>query len=69
MAACIKAVLLINPQYRYALVSEANFDDLWILSREPQLDKSITDNLTAKAKKWGFSTNKLAFVEQKALKP
>lgn len=62
-------VLLIDPQYRYALVSGSDFDDLWILSREPQLDKSIVDNLAAKAKEWGFSTNKLVFVEQKALRP
>lgn len=61
-------VLVVDPQYRYAMVADSGRDDLWILSREPQLDKSIIDGLVAKAKDWGFSTNDLIFVEQKALK-
>jgi apolipoprotein D and lipocalin family protein len=60
-------VLVLDPQYRYAMVSGADRDGLWILSREPQLDRSIIDSLVAQAKAWGFPTNQLHFDEQKAL--
>lgn len=61
-------ILVIDPQYRYAMVAGADRDELWILSREPQLDRSIIDSLVAKAKAWGFPTNELVFDEQKAVK-
>lgn len=61
-------ILVIDSQYRYAMVAGADRDALWILSREPQLDKSIIDSLVAKAKAWGFPTNELVFDEQKAVK-
>lgn len=61
-------ILLLDTQYRYAMVAGTDRDDLWILSREPQLDKAIIDSLVAKAKEWGFPTTNLLFVEQKALK-
>ncbi len=61
-------ILLLDTQYRYAMVTGTGRDDLWILSREPQLDKAIVDSLVAKAKEWGFPTSDLVFVEQKALK-
>ncbi|NOU00193.1 MAG: lipocalin [Gallionella sp.] len=60
-------VLEIDPQYRYAMVSGIDRDSLWILSREPQLDRSILDSLVAKAKTLGFSTKNLMYVEQKAI--
>lgn len=61
-------ILLLDTQYRYAMVSSTDRDDLWILSRETQLDKAIVDSLVAKAKEWGYPTANLLFVEQKALK-
>lgn len=61
-------ILLLDTQYRYAMVAGTDRDGLWILSREPQLDKAIVDSLIAKAKEWGFPTTNLIFVEQKALK-
>jgi apolipoprotein D and lipocalin family protein len=60
-------ILVLDTQYRYAMVADNDRDDLWILSREPQLDKAIMDSLVAKAKAWGFPTNNLVYVEQKAL--
>jgi apolipoprotein D and lipocalin family protein len=60
-------VLVLDPQYRYAMVTGTDIDHLWILSREPQLDRSIVDSLVAKAKSWGFDTNRLVFDEQKAM--
>jgi apolipoprotein D and lipocalin family protein len=61
-------VLVVDAKYRYAMVADNDRDDLWILSREPQLDKAIIDGLLAKAKEWGFPTNNLVYVEQKALR-
>jgi apolipoprotein D and lipocalin family protein len=62
-------VLVLDTQYRYAMVAGKDYDNLWILSREPQLDKSIIDSLVAKAKEFGFPSDNLVYVEQKALKP
>ena len=59
-------VLFIDPAYRYAVVACDDRDSLWILSREPQLDKSILDSLIAKAKVWEYPTSQLIYVEQKA---
>ena len=59
-------VLFIDPAYRYAIVTCDDRDGLWILSREPQLDKSILDSLMAKAKGWEFPTERMIYVEQKA---
>lgn len=58
-------VLLVGSQYQYALVTGSDWEDLWILSREPQLDQSIVDSLVAKAKSFGFQVNNLIVVEQK----
>ncbi len=59
-------VLAIDAQYHYAMVADTDHNDLWILSREPQLDKAIMDSLVAKAKAGGFPTNNLVYVDQKA---
>jgi apolipoprotein D and lipocalin family protein len=50
--------------YRYAMVSGATRSYLWILARTPRLSPAIVDDLTAKAKRWGFATEKLIFVDQ-----
>lgn len=60
-------VLEIDTQYRYAMVVGNDRDSLWILSRQPQLEKDILDRLVASAKVLGFPTNNLVFVEQKAI--
>lgn len=59
-------VLFIDSSYRYAIVTCDDCDGLWILSREPVLDKSILDSLVVKAKAWEFPTEQLIQVEQKA---
>jgi apolipoprotein D and lipocalin family protein len=50
--------------YQYALVSGPDTSYLWILAREPQLDKKIQENLIATAAAAGFDTSRLIFVEQ-----
>jgi lipocalin len=49
--------------YQWAMVA-SSYDYLWILSREPVLDKAILDNLVEKAKKMGFDTTKLYYTPQ-----
>ncbi|MGP1717549.1 MAG: lipocalin family protein [Methylophilus sp.] len=49
--------------YQYALVSSGR-QYLWILSRTPQLDDAIKQQLIAKAKQLGFATEQLLFIRQ-----
>lgn len=55
--------------YRYALVSGATRSYLWILARTPRLDPAIVKDLTAKAQRWGFATDKLIAVDQTPAPP
>ena len=50
--------------YRYALVCGPNKKYLWILAREPSLDKPTIDRLTKTASTLGFDTDQLIFVSQ-----
>jgi len=56
-------VLVLDPDYRHALVAGPNRDYLWILAREPQLDQATLDGLIAQARSWGFATDKLILVD------
>lgn len=56
-------VLVLDPEYRYALVAGPNRDYLWILAREPQLERAVVDKLIVQAAEWGFPTDELIFVE------
>jgi len=57
-------VLVLDADYRYALVAGPNRDYLWILAREPQLDRATLDTLVARAKGWGFASDALIYVDQ-----
>ena len=48
--------------YQYSLVCGPDKSYLWILARDPSIDKTIIDRLVAKASGLGFSTEKLIFV-------
>lgn len=50
--------------YRWAVVCGPSRSYLWILAREKVLDRDLLDTLVAKAKGWGFETEKLIFVSQ-----
>lgn len=52
-----------KPYYNYALVY-GNDQQLWILSRTPQLTYPIKQHLMAKAKELGFQTDALLFIKQ-----
>lgn len=58
-------VLVLDPQYRYALVAGPNRNYLWILARNRQLDPETLAALVERAKGWGFATGKLIYVEHK----
>jgi len=49
--------------YQYSLVCGPNMSYLWILARDPKLDKPIVDKLVAKAKSLGFATDELIYVK------
>lgn len=57
-------VLVLDADYRYALVAGPSRDYLWILARDPQLDRATLEALVARAKEWGFATDALIYVDQ-----
>ncbi|MBN2132779.1 MAG: lipocalin family protein [Sedimentisphaerales bacterium] len=57
-------VIALEPDdYAYAMVCGASRSYLWILAREKTLDRSVRDDLVARAQRLGFQTNELIFVE------
>ncbi|WP_114192049.1 outer membrane lipoprotein Blc [Edaphovirga cremea] len=57
-------VIELDKEYRYALVCGPNKDYLWILSRTPTLDEGTREKLLETARKYGFDTDKLIWVNQ-----
>lgn len=51
------------PDYGYALVSGPSTDYLWLLARQPELPEATVETLIDKARKAGFPTGELIFVE------
>lgn len=56
-------VLVLDAQYRYAVVAGPNRGYLWILARDPQLERATLDTLVAQARQWGFATDALIYVD------
>ena len=52
-------IIDLDPEYRYAVVSEPGRDYLWILSRTPKLEPVVYDALTAKLRQNGFDPGRL----------
>lgn len=46
--------LVLDPEYRYAMVCGPSRSYLWILARERPLDPAVYEALVAKAAAWGF---------------
>jgi lipocalin len=57
-------ILELGKDYEYALVGEESRNYLWILSRTPQMDKSVYNELIARAKDKGFDISRLEKVPQ-----
>ena len=58
-------VMMIDEDYTYALVGSGGADYLWILSRTPGLPETAKSELLSEAKRRGYDTGKLIWVEQK----
>lgn len=52
-------IISLADDYSHALVGHPNRDYLWILSREPEMDATIYDQLVKKAIDSGFDVNRL----------
>jgi len=57
-------IALDQETYQWSLVTGPDTDYLWILSRTPDLDSSVTDRLVEMAKTLGYQTDALIFVSQ-----
>lgn len=57
-------IMLVDEDYRYALVGSGSDDYLWILSRTPQISEEVKNILLSEARKRGYDTNKLIWVKQ-----
>ncbi len=58
-------VIDLDDNYQYAVVSEPKRQYLWILSRNPKMNTSLYEQLTAKLKKNGFDLSLLTKTPQK----
>jgi len=52
-----------HENYQYSLVCGPDKSYLWILARNPEIEKDLKDILIAKATTLGFDTSKLIFVD------
>ncbi len=59
-------IIDLDPEYRYAVVSEPGRDYLWILSRTPQLEAAVYDSITDRLRKNGFDPGRLIKPPQNA---
>lgn len=59
------SILMLAPDYSYALVGGNGDNYLWILSRTPQLKQETRELIIKEARKRGYKTDSLIWVEQK----
>lgn len=57
-------VMLLDSDYQYALIGSGSDKYLWILSRTPRISTETKDKILAEARKRGYDTSKLIWVEQ-----
>jgi apolipoprotein D and lipocalin family protein len=58
-------VLDLDKNYQWAIIGSSSDNYLWILSRTPQIEKSLYDELLNKLVNRGYDVNKLMRIEQK----
>ena len=51
-------------EYQYAFVTSASKSYLWLLSRTPEVSQKLIEQFEKRAKKLGFKTDELIYVEQ-----
>ena len=52
-------VIALDPDYQWAMVGEPGRDYLWILSREPSMDRALFEQLKSKAEGMGYDLSPL----------
>lgn len=57
-------VIGLDPNYRYAIVGEPNRKYLWILSRTPEMDASIYEEILGQVRAAGYDPEKLIKTRQ-----
>lgn len=57
-------VLMVDENYQFALVGSKTDDYLWILSRTPNMKGYHLDDVLDEARRRGYNTDKLIWVEQ-----
>ena len=57
-------ILELDEKYQYVLIGDPSRNYLWILCRTRQMDASIYERLTAKAKSLGFDTLRIKMTPQ-----
>lgn len=58
-------ILELGKDYEYAVIGEGSRNYLWILSRTPQMDKAIYNELLKRLQEKGFNISKLETTPQK----
>ena len=57
-------VMMLDPDYTYALIGGSNDKYLWILSRSPRMRQEVRDQILREAQRRGYNTNNLIWVKQ-----
>lgn len=57
-------VVMLDPEYRYAVVSEPSREYLWVLSRTPSLEASTYDGIVDRLRLAGYPVDKLVRTPQ-----
>jgi len=57
-------IALDKKDYKSVMIAGPDRSYLWILSRDKSLDDAVLKDYVAKAKKWGFDTDKLEYIRQ-----
>ncbi len=58
-------VMELDKDYQWAVIGSSSAKYLWILSRKPQMEKELYNELLTKLQKRGYDVSKLIKVEQK----
>ena len=62
-------IIELDEDYRYAMVTGWSRSYLWILARDPGLDRAIIERLVGRARQLGFATGELLYVEHGRIGP
>lgn len=57
-------ILMLTPDYQYAVVGSSSSRYLWILSRTPQVPPAVQDAIMAEIHRRGYDTSDLIWVDQ-----